>query len=87
MLQANCDELKDNYEATKRDKKELEDEIVQLRQQLAEAVAENEAVKAATAGEFPDAADLLSQLRSKRKKSKSDLGDVETLLEILDFNP
>jgi regulator of replication initiation timing len=32
---------------------------------------------------FPDAADLLNQLKARRKKSKTDLKDVEELLEIL----
>jgi chromosome segregation ATPase len=41
--------------------------------------------KSATAEKhFPEAADLLNQLKAKRKKSKTDLGDVETLLEILE---
>ena len=31
-----------------------------------------------------DAADLLNKLKARRKKSKSDLGDVESILEILD---
>jgi len=32
----------------------------------------------------PDAATLLSQLRDRRKKSKTDLGDLEAILEILE---
>jgi ABC-type transporter Mla subunit MlaD len=31
----------------------------------------------------PDAATILSQLRAKRKKSKTDLADLEAILEIL----
>ena len=32
---------------------------------------------------FPDAAKILSQLRTKRKKSKTNLADLEAILEIL----
>ncbi|WP_449416169.1 hypothetical protein [Phormidium nigroviride] len=37
--------------------------------------------------EFPDAADLLNQLKAKRKKSKIDLQDVEAILELLPEMP
>jgi chromosome segregation ATPase len=41
--------------------------------------------KSATAGkDLPDAADLLNQLKTRRKKSKSDLTDLEVILEILE---
>jgi hypothetical protein len=40
--------------------------------------------KSVTASELPEAADLLNQLKAKRKKSKSDLADMEALLEILE---
>ncbi|MCU0544865.1 MAG: hypothetical protein MUE44_22290 [Oscillatoriaceae cyanobacterium Prado104] len=33
--------------------------------------------------ELPDAADLLNQLKAKRKRSKADLADVEAILELL----
>jgi hypothetical protein len=33
---------------------------------------------------LPEAATLLNQLKSRRKKSKADLADVETILEMLD---
>ncbi|MEG3880969.1 hypothetical protein QT972_26755 [Microcoleus sp. herbarium7] len=39
--------------------------------------------KSVTASELPEAADLLNQLKGRRKKSRADLADVETLLEIL----
>jgi hypothetical protein len=32
----------------------------------------------------PDAATILSQLRARRKKSKTDLADLEAILEILE---
>jgi chromosome segregation ATPase len=41
--------------------------------------------KSATADkDLPEAADLLNQLKSKRKKSKADLADLEVILEILE---
>jgi hypothetical protein len=33
--------------------------------------------------EFPEPADLLNQLKGKRKKSKAELADVATILEVL----
>jgi hypothetical protein len=41
--------------------------------------------KSATASkDLPEAAEILNQLKSKRKKSKPDLADLETILEILE---
>jgi chromosome segregation ATPase len=41
--------------------------------------------KSATASrDLPEAADLLNQLKAKRKKSKTDLADLEVILEILE---
>jgi hypothetical protein len=33
--------------------------------------------------EFPEAADVLNQLKARRKKSRADLADVEAILELL----
>ena len=33
--------------------------------------------------EFPEAADVLNQLKARRKKSKADLADIEAILELL----
>ncbi|MEG4841028.1 hypothetical protein [Microcoleus sp. B9-D4] len=38
---------------------------------------------APTLAEFPEPADLLNQLKARRKKSRADLADVEMFLEIL----
>jgi chromosome segregation ATPase len=57
-------------------------EIGELRSELAELKQKS----AATSKDLPEAADLLNQLKSKRKKSKTDLADVETLLEILELD-
>lgn len=35
--------------------------------------------------ELPDAADLLNQLKARRKRSKAELKDMEILLEILSY--
>lgn len=71
----------------------LKQEVQEVRSQLATERADREEVeaevsdlrqKSATASEeFPEPADLLNQLKARRKKSRADLADVETLLEIL----
>jgi len=58
-----------------------------VRSQLETVQAENEKLKAsqpATEFELPEAADLLNRLKAKRKKSKTDLADLEAILEILE---
>jgi len=40
--------------------------------------------KSATARELPEAAEILNQLKTRRKKSKTDLADLEIILEILE---
>ena len=60
----------------------LRREIGELQSQLETAHEENR--KSLSVGkEFPDAADLLNQLKARRKKSKTDLADVEEILELL----
>jgi ABC-type transporter Mla subunit MlaD len=75
----------------------LRQEVQELRSQLETERADREKVKAelsklkqnsvplATLFEklTPDAATILSQLRVRRKKSKTDLADLEAILEIL----
>ncbi|WP_377476394.1 MAG: hypothetical protein P2A85_26635 [Microcoleus anatoxicus] len=39
--------------------------------------------KSVIASEFPESADLLNQLKARRKKSRADLVDIEAILEIL----
>ncbi|MEG3975879.1 hypothetical protein QT970_14840 [Microcoleus sp. herbarium8] len=51
-------------------------EIGELRSQLAEQ-------NPAPASDLPEAADLLNQLKAKRKKSSASLADIEKILEIL----
>ena len=66
-------ELQARLEVERADREEIEAELADLKQ------------KSATAGkDLPDAADLLNQLKARRKKSKADLLDLETILEILE---
>jgi chromosome segregation ATPase len=73
-------------------------EVIELRSQLETERASREKIEtklsekkqnstpAATLPEklTPNAATILSQLRARRKKSKTDLADLETILEILE---
>lgn len=56
----------------------LEQELKEARRDRAEIEKTSQAV-----AEFPEPADLLNQLKARRKKSKADLGDLEELLRIL----
>ena len=71
-LKKTCDKLRSQLEAERADREEIEAELADLKQ------------KSAAARELPEAADLLNQLKSKRKKSKTDLADLEAILEILE---
>jgi predicted nucleic acid-binding Zn-ribbon protein len=76
----------------------LQAQVAELRLQLQKEHADHEGIEAefsqlkqisdptATLSEklTPDAATILSQLRAKRKKSKTDLADLEAILEILE---
>jgi chromosome segregation ATPase len=62
-------------EATDRDA-----EIEKLRSELAYLKQKS----VAATKDLPEAADLLNQLKARRKKSKADLADLEIILEILE---
>jgi chromosome segregation ATPase len=72
----------------------LDQEVTQIRSQLEQERADREEIeaelaelkqKSATASKnLPEAADILNQLKAKRKKSKTDLADLEAILEILE---
>jgi len=64
----------------------LNQELASLREQLAAERAEREENKklAPVEKNLPEAADLLNKLKAKRKKSKTDLADLEAILEILE---
>jgi len=74
-LKKTCADLRSQLETERADQEEIEVELGDLKQ------------KSAAARELPEAADLLNQLKSKRKKSKAELADVEKILEILEGNP
>jgi hypothetical protein len=63
----------------------LNQELASLREQLAAERAEREENKksAPVEKDLPEAADLLNKLKAKRKKSKTDLADLEAILELL----
>jgi DNA repair exonuclease SbcCD ATPase subunit len=76
-LRQEVQELRSQLETGRTDREEIEAELSELKQN---------SVPAATLPEklTPDAATILSQLRVKRKKSKTDLADLEAILEILE---
>jgi hypothetical protein len=67
------------------EKELLKQELVEVRSQLAAERAEREENKksAPVEKDLPEAADLLNKLKAKRKKSKTDLADLEAILELL----
>ena len=72
--------LQQELEELSEERTDREKEIAELRSEVSDLKQ-----KSATAGkDFPDAADLLNQLKAKRKKSKTDLADMEAILEILE---
>jgi chromosome segregation ATPase len=63
-----------------------EKEISELRSQLETELAEVKQNSAAASRNLPEVADLLNQLKAKRKKSTTTLADVEKILEIMEGN-
>ncbi|WP_228056178.1 flagellar alpha dynein [Microcoleus sp. LEGE 07076] len=59
--------------------------VQMLEQELKEAQRSREANKnvALTEADFPEPADLLNQLKGRRKKSRADLGDIDAILGLL----
>ena len=59
--------------------------VQMLEQELKEVQPDRTEIKnsALAVAEFPEAADVLNRLKSQRKKSRADLGDVEAILELL----
>ncbi|MEG4121867.1 hypothetical protein QUA43_30920 [Microcoleus sp. N9_B4] len=87
MLQSNHDELEDRRDAAKREIEKLTERLEKERADREEIEGELFALKqkSATAGkDLPDAADLLNQLKAKRKKSKTDLADIEAILAMIE---
>ncbi len=76
-LQTQVAELRSQLETERADREEIEAELSELKQ--------NPAPAATLSGKLtPGAATILSQLRTRRKKSKTDLADLEAILEILE---
>jgi len=63
-------------ETERAEREEIEAELSKKKQ--------NSATAATLSEKKPDAATILSQLRARRKKSKTDLADLEAILEILE---
>jgi chromosome segregation ATPase len=76
-LRQEVQELRSQLEAERADREEIEAELSELKQNSAPAATLFEKLT-------PDAATILSQLRARRKKSKTDLADLEAILEILE---
>jgi chromosome segregation ATPase len=86
-LKKTCAELRSQLEQERADREKLRKEFDELNERHLARVFVAEALqneKSATASELPEAADLLNQLKAKRKKSKTDLADLEVILEILE---
>ena len=84
-LRQELQEVRSQLETERTRWDELQEELddreeicAQLRSQLSDLKQ-----KSATASEFPESADLLNQLKARRKKSRADLVDIEAILEIL----
>ena len=75
-LKQEVQELRSQLETERADWEEIEAELFELKQNSAPAPTLSEKLT-------PDEATILSQLRAKRKKSKTDLADLEAILEIL----
>jgi hypothetical protein len=70
-------ELRSQLETERADREEIEAELSKLKQNSAPAATLSEKLTL-------DAATVLSQLRARRKKSKTDLVDLQAILEILE---
>jgi peptidoglycan hydrolase CwlO-like protein len=75
-LQAQVTELRSQLETERTDQEEIEVELSEKKQNSVPAARLSEKLT-------PDAATVLSQLRAWRKKSKTELADLEAILEIL----
>ena len=69
--------LRSQLETERASREEIEAELSELKQNFAPVATLFEKLT-------PDAATVLSQLRARRKKSKTDLADLQAILEILE---
>jgi hypothetical protein len=70
--------VRQQLETERAERKEIEAKLSELKQNSAPAATLSEKLT-------PDAATILSQLRARRKKSKTDVADLEAILEILEI--
>jgi chromosome segregation ATPase len=75
--QAEVIELRSQLETERANREKIEAELSELKQNSAPAATLSQKLT-------PNAATILSQLRTRRKKSKTDLADLEAILEILE---
>jgi uncharacterized protein (DUF3084 family) len=76
-LKQEVQELRSQLEIERADREEIEAELSELKQNSVPTATLSEKLTA-------DAATILSQLRARRKKSKTDLADLQAILEILE---
>jgi chromosome segregation ATPase len=76
-LRQEVQELRSQLETERASREEMEAKLSELKPSFAPAATLSEKLT-------PDAATILSQLRARRKKSKTDLADLEAILEILE---
>jgi uncharacterized coiled-coil DUF342 family protein len=76
-LKQEVQELRSQLETEHADREEIEAQLSELKQNSAPAATLSQKLT-------PDAATILSQLRARRKKSKTDLADLQAILEILE---
>ncbi len=76
-LRQEVQELRSQLETERASREEIEAELSELKQNFAPVATLFEKLT-------PDAATVLSQLRARRKKSKTDLADLQAILEILE---
>ena len=75
-LQQEVQELRSQFDKECADREKIEAELFELKQNFAPAATVSEKLTL-------DAATILSQLRAKRKRSKTDLADLGAILQIL----
>ncbi len=75
-LRQEVQELRSQLETERADREKIEAELSEPKQNSAPAATVSEKLT-------PDAATILSELRARRKKSKTDLADLEAILKIL----
>jgi uncharacterized coiled-coil DUF342 family protein len=76
-LKQEVQELRSQLETERASREEIEVELSELKQNSAPAATLSSKLT-------PDAATILSQLRARRKKTKTDLADLKAILEILE---